>query len=303
MTSKTDKILKIHPFALMFPQMTDEEISALAKDIRKNGLVHPILMFEGKILDGRNRYLACQKAGIKPKTENFTGTRTEAFERVISLNFTRRHLTTPQKAVLALQILEEEQKLAKKRMQAGKNPPQNFVEGQADNARLGEANEIAGEKAGISKETVRQANKIKEKAPDVLDAMKSGQIKSMPEAQKLSKLPQKQRDEILRLMKAHGLRVQEALNIKESSASKQRKKSRKGTQSKSEKSKAADAKDVFTLFDYFRIALSKSTMPSGERRELRQKVLKFLREELPDPQKKTKKKQEEDEPSFLDTLY
>ncbi len=33
----------------------------------------PITLLGGAILDGRNRYRACLKAGVAPKTEPFTG--------------------------------------------------------------------------------------------------------------------------------------------------------------------------------------------------------------------------------------
>ena len=47
-----------HPIANIFPRMSDTEFDELVEDIKKNGLQEHIWLYEGKILDGRNRYEA-----------------------------------------------------------------------------------------------------------------------------------------------------------------------------------------------------------------------------------------------------
>jgi ParB-like chromosome segregation protein Spo0J len=58
--------LEYHPLANLFPLLGETEIQTLADDIRSNGLNVPITMYEGKILDGRNRHAACVLAGVTP---------------------------------------------------------------------------------------------------------------------------------------------------------------------------------------------------------------------------------------------
>ena len=57
-----------HEVANIFPMMSADEFSALVEDIRVNGQRQPIYIHDGKIIDGRNRYRACQQVGIEPDT-------------------------------------------------------------------------------------------------------------------------------------------------------------------------------------------------------------------------------------------
>jgi len=63
--------LEPHPFAALFPELPPEELTQLARDIKERGLLEPIILHKGLILDGRNRYRACQIAGVKPRIEEF----------------------------------------------------------------------------------------------------------------------------------------------------------------------------------------------------------------------------------------
>src|SRR5438105_1584748 len=55
----TETRLPIHPYAELFPPMGHPEFDRLCGDIAVNGLQEPIVLHEGKVLEGRNRYLAC----------------------------------------------------------------------------------------------------------------------------------------------------------------------------------------------------------------------------------------------------
>lgn len=94
-----EKQLEFHEYCLMFPPMGKEELEGLAEDIKVNGLRNPITLYEGKILDGRNRYLACLSLGITPVFKEYTGD--TPLSQVMSENFMRRHLTKSQRAILA----------------------------------------------------------------------------------------------------------------------------------------------------------------------------------------------------------
>ena len=59
----TTEQLPFHPLADLFPLLEGEDFEQLVTDIRENGLYEPIVMLDGRILDGRNRYRACLSAG------------------------------------------------------------------------------------------------------------------------------------------------------------------------------------------------------------------------------------------------
>lgn len=108
--------LEFHPIANVFPLMEGEEFRELAQDIEKNGQQQPILTFEDKILDGRNRYRACLEAGEEPWVERWQGD--SPVEAVLSLNLHRRHLSSSQRAMIAERMLEHLEEEAKKRRAA-----------------------------------------------------------------------------------------------------------------------------------------------------------------------------------------
>ncbi len=92
--------VEIHPAAELFPLMGDDDLTALASDIKANGLRQPIVLDgEGRLLDGRNRLAACEQAKVEPVFATVNGSDPVAY--VVSLNVKRRNLTASQRAVAA----------------------------------------------------------------------------------------------------------------------------------------------------------------------------------------------------------
>src|ERR1700736_5930629 len=92
--------LQLHPLCELFPPMSQSELQALAEDMRNRGQLEPIIVCNGKILDGRNRYRACEIAGVEPFTIEFspTGADRTPEQYILSQNVLRRHMTQGQKA-------------------------------------------------------------------------------------------------------------------------------------------------------------------------------------------------------------
>jgi len=64
---RREKRYSYHPLCQMLPRLDANETSAFIEDIRKNGLLHPITLFQGQILDGKLRYEACLLTGVEPE--------------------------------------------------------------------------------------------------------------------------------------------------------------------------------------------------------------------------------------------
>jgi predicted DNA-binding protein (UPF0251 family) len=95
MVKRKQVTYEFHDYASVFPLISTSELESLANDIKKNELLEDIWLYEGKILDGRNRYLACKKANIPPRFKEFTGS--DALSFVVSKNHHRRHLSIDEK--------------------------------------------------------------------------------------------------------------------------------------------------------------------------------------------------------------
>ena len=57
---KKATVYLFHHISSYLPLLEDEEFDALVEDIREFGQVESAILYEGKILDGRNRYRACK---------------------------------------------------------------------------------------------------------------------------------------------------------------------------------------------------------------------------------------------------
>lgn len=173
--------MEFHPAANLFPLMTEAALAELAADIQEHGLHHPVTTHEGMILDGRNRYLACQKIGIEPQFEAWHGEGSPT-AWVISENARRRHLTPSQLACVAADALPlfEAEALERKRLAGSEVAARRWdsahVHQAIPEAERGRATEKVGAVVGVHARTVAEAKAVKQAAPDVFEQVKAGAV-------------------------------------------------------------------------------------------------------------------------------
>ena len=85
-----------HALSKAFPAMTEAEYTALLENIREHGQRHPIITYQGQILDGHHRARACAELGKEPYLKEYGGNDPVGY--VLSSNLHRRHLSASQRA-------------------------------------------------------------------------------------------------------------------------------------------------------------------------------------------------------------
>jgi hypothetical protein len=110
---------EFHPKTLILPLMEGDELDELARDIACHGQLEPIWLdpVDGFIVDGRNRWRACEIAGVDPVCQEVeTGQSILGF--IFSKNLARLHLSASQRACLAVELLPLLEAEARERMSA-----------------------------------------------------------------------------------------------------------------------------------------------------------------------------------------
>lgn len=169
----TAQILKRHPLSAAFPDMPGDEFAALVEDIRENGLLQPVVLFDGMVLDGWHRYRASIEAGVEPAFDLFDGGDPVAF--VLSLNMHRRHLTGSQRAAAVVACTAW--------AKPGNQPKPEAASGLKTEAEMAEA-------AQVSDRTIRQAKRAHEAG--LGEAVRDGKV-SAEKAAAIAKLPEPER--------------------------------------------------------------------------------------------------------------
>jgi N6-adenosine-specific RNA methylase IME4 len=172
------QLLPFHPLADIFPLIEGAEFDELVADIRDYGLREPIVMHDGMILDGRNRYRACLQSSVTVHFRKFEGDDPVAF--VVSLNLRRRHLDESQRALVAARLA---------------TLPQGA---RTDLAPIGARSQgDAADLLNVGRRSVQRAKDVLDQgAPELVKAVETGKA-SVSAAAAIATLPEPEQQEIV----------------------------------------------------------------------------------------------------------
>jgi ParB-like chromosome segregation protein Spo0J len=167
-----------HEFASLFPMMDGKALADLTEDIRAHGVREPVVFFEGKVLDGRNRYMAARGLGLEYPRAEFEGDRDAALAFVISTNLHRRHLTDSQRAMVANRMA-----------QLPKGRPVEAADDKSADLRVFPTQAEAAAALNTSERLVQVARAVeRDAAPEIVAMVEAGAV-TLNAAAEAAKLP------------------------------------------------------------------------------------------------------------------
>lgn len=169
---------EFHPLANIFPLIDGQAYQDLMSDVMRHGVREPVWLYEGQILDGRNRYRAAHAMGVECPTREYEGEDPAGF--VISLNLHRRHLSESQRAMVAAKLANL--------------PAHRPADGSTPIGALTQAG--AAEMLNVGHRSVQRAREVLEDAPlEIAHAVEQGHM-SVSLAVQVAALPDDAKAEI-----------------------------------------------------------------------------------------------------------
>ncbi len=190
-----ERALRLHPLAKALPMMgqkkrkgeTTSEFDQFVVDVRRHGVLKPILVMDDFVLDGRHRVAVADAFSLPVRVEEFTGTEEQARDRVMSENVHRRHLTTAQRGLIVREMFLPEAKAEAERRVGGR-PAKDSGKPTAEMRQVNRgptAAELAV-KASSGLATVRTVETMApvDDAPQTADRVRRGEITTAAEARR-----------------------------------------------------------------------------------------------------------------------
>jgi hypothetical protein len=192
-----------HKFSNVFLLMNGEEFETFVADIKANGLREPITLYQGKILEGRNRYRACLRLQIEPQFEEFEGDDADAYAFVISKNISRRHLKPADKKKAAADLLrmKPEQSDRSIARQVGiSHPTVAAVREEIESQSTGKSFQLSEPEQEV--DATVQTGQLSEPKPEPKRIGRDGKARKRPAKKKANQTKQPQRAEVAKLVRA-----------------------------------------------------------------------------------------------------
>ncbi|MEU5306031.1 DUF5131 family protein [Streptomyces noursei] len=186
---------EVHPFADVFPLIEGDEFDDLVRDIKAHGLRDKIVLNHDRtvLIDGRNRYRACDAANVDAEFEVLPQDISESaiLDLIVSKNVTRRQLSAGQRAFLALEYEKAFEADTKEAQRESARRARDHANAQVTNAPIvadpsqSEESEDPGERksrtraaraVGASPRAVQRAKAVQTYAPELVEKVRSGEM-------------------------------------------------------------------------------------------------------------------------------
>lgn len=164
-----------HEVGKCYPRQTKEEQQALRESIKQHGLIHEIWLYEGKILSGWERYLACLDVGVTPRFRDFENTVITAPQFVAAENAERRHQSVSSLAASAAMLKQYIQSSVKE-LQYKKSSETHKYRTPSQKDRNNSGAKIAGKMFGVHHDAVLKAQKVMRVDPSTFQRLHAGEI-------------------------------------------------------------------------------------------------------------------------------
>lgn len=183
------KTYRPHPAALVMPLMKPADLKELKESILERGQVHPAIVLDGQLLDGRNRQEAIRQLvterRLPPATElwvvDWSGNGKSPAGYVDATNDKRRHLTESQRAMIATRLLpffrkeaKERQREAIKKANRQRREPGRIPFRAPGPGSAARAAKLAGGK--VSERTVKRAEFVRKADPELARKVFDGEM-------------------------------------------------------------------------------------------------------------------------------
>ena len=175
--------MKRHPLSEVWGDIPPEQFKEFVKDVRAHGVQEPIVVLDGKVLDGWHRYRAAKETHAKFLERKWSKSiHGDPASFVIRRNAHRRHLTASQRASAVIACHKWMQRGGDRRSDDFQRAPVPFENG--DRSQDGERATTAemAKEAGVSERTIKDT-KVAERA-GLRDKVRSGELSAKAAARK-----------------------------------------------------------------------------------------------------------------------
>lgn len=169
-------MLPLHEVCTLFPAMESDQRDAMRDDIRRNGVQMPIWVYDGKIIDGRNRAEICDELGVDCPVQEYTGSEDDLVTFVLSLNMQRRHLSSSQRAGIAAEALSVQRRLRENEAKPGRPSKPAGEDKPSKPASRDEAIDELAAAVGSNRRYLKFADLLRQERPDLLKKVIAGDV-------------------------------------------------------------------------------------------------------------------------------